>query len=162
MPGPAHIFSSYLGSLANPRSWRGLSQLDSEILTRHLASGGFKPDAVWFYVPLGTGQDEHRQYTPTDPRPPEAEPSFKRADIVAAFPDAVYIVEIKPAASYVALGQITLYTDLAREQWPELADALPAVLTDALDPDARASYEASGIRVLELPGARHTPLGRPT
>lgn len=154
--------SDYERPLNNPRLWRGLSTTDSRILAAAIDAQLLPPGRAHFYVPVG-----HRAGLPQLEAPPQdtgspADATYRRIDLVLVGDGPPLIVEIKPSAAYVALGQVLSYTHLAARQWPELARALPAILTDGHDPALSPLAAEQGIRIIETDPGRYVPLPRPT
>jgi hypothetical protein len=157
-----HLPDHYRGDLANQRTWTGISPIDRSILQRHILANAFAPKAVWFNVPVGLDPLADLRASP-NPQPPSIATNWsKKIDLVFDDGRQLWIAEIKPAAGYVALGQVQVYTHWAQKQYDELAHAKPLIITDALDPDVEPCCTNSEIQVLQLPGSRFIPIGTPT
>ena len=74
----------------------------------------------------------------------------RRIDLVGLKGADLHIVEIKPAASYTALGQVLVYTHLARQLLPLPVTVIPHVLTDSADPLILPIASKYGIKITEL------------
>lgn len=140
----------------------GLSKIDAAILKAHIHAGGFDIDALFTRVPLPMYDDRivAEQIGPSY-TPPVA--GWARSiDAVIDRWAHTFIVEIKPSAAYVALGQALYYTHWAAIGYPDLQHPRPAILTDAPDPMMLPVAAAYDVTVWGLPGATYVPIGRPT
>ena len=142
--------------------WRGIARADAAILEAHLRAGTFKPDTMWTSIPVGSAPEGLNVPDPADVSDGTVRRYFKRVDIVALAVGNVLVAECKPAAGYVALGQVLAYAYLLDRQWTGFPQPTPIILTDAADPDLRDLWSRHGITVYELPGHTYTPIGRPT
>jgi hypothetical protein len=59
----------------------------------------------------------------------------KRIDVVAYSPSRNYVIEVKPRASVLAIGQAIVYTDLYVRTFNPHLPTIAAVLTDIPDQD---------------------------
>jgi len=158
---PANL-APFVGNLDNPRTWKGLGQSDKAILDRHRSTGWPRIDPsqfhALFWVPVGNAPDGssalHTQAV--------AENWRKRIDLVLWHPEIVEIIEIKPSASYVALGQVLAYAECFRTDYGESPEVHSAVMTDCLDPDLHDLYHEKQVGVYSIPGECYVSLGRPT
>lgn len=144
----------------NSRSWRGISERDRAILLRHQDQGDI-PRGIWYsWVPVGS--------TPFQESDPEQSPGMrrmiesyrKRIDLVIDDGERFWIIEIKPSASYGAMGQALTYLVLFRQRYGEEFPSVPGVFTDALDPDMAELYEAKGIFPFVIEGEAFVAGGR--
>ena len=113
----------------------GLGQKDRRILDAMIENGFFVADRVWINQVVGnlpTWIDEI-----TDPKQRawiEATYS-KRPDLIADVDGQLWAVELKPYASYVALGQAIMYAVLATIKTDPPRPVISWILTDLADPD---------------------------
>lgn len=77
----------------------------------------------------------------------------KRVDVVAWRGKQPWIVEVKPVASFSALGQCLGYGWMAKAERPELRSVRLAVVCAICDRDLKPVFEAYGISVVALPYA---------
>lgn len=141
--------------------YHGLTATDSAILAEHLRLLPPEPRRLWTCVPCGSCPAGLAGATPTDPTCPKASRYFKRLDAVLQSRGGHMLAEVKPSASYRALGQILTYRHLTRQQWPELAHAAAAIMTDAADPDIIDLAHSLGVMVLQLPDHVYVPRQSP-
>lgn len=120
---------------------------DIEVWSKFLESGYARFDEVWYDVhvggavklPEGAGKVEQQVAMGI---------SRKRIDVVARVARDFWVIEVKPFASMLALGQVLSYTRLFElEYGPELA-AWPVIVCDAVDEDLLDEFEAAGVGVI--------------
>ncbi len=161
-PEPLQCFADSRGLAQNQRTWKGLSPEDRKILTDHLENETFDPDPLYFHLPCGslptTFNDLEKRLGVAN----QAQIYYKRCDLIFQSGGTWLICEIKPSAGYVAFGQALLYHFLLTAAHPELRNARPAILTDAVDPDLRPVLDRYDVTLFELPNRTFEPLGRPT
>lgn len=75
----------------------------------------------------------------------------KRIDVVAWTGEQPTILEVKPVASFAALGQCLGYGFLWAAEKPGLRKARLGVVCARVDPDLSACFSAYGVRVWQLP-----------
>ncbi|MBA7532757.1 hypothetical protein ES705_24987 [subsurface metagenome] len=73
----------------------------------------------------------------------------KRIDVVARVGGGLWVVEIKPFAGMMALGQILSYTRLFIEEYRPEEEVRSVVVCDSLDPDLVDEFEDMGVVVIE-------------
>ena len=91
--------------------------------------------------------------TPAPPRPDETPPYKKdreilskyRIDVVGFKSTQIEIIEVKPEASTVALGQIIAYVDLYRRDFNPTVQIIGAIVTDHYLPDVEYLTKLHGI-----------------
>ncbi len=136
--------------LDRPRGWLGISRQDSVLLDR-LVRG------------LGAGLVELHTDVRVGLRP--VVPSEARTDWMERLGAALYplridacilagghwwVVEIKPDAGYVSLGQVLTYEYFARRTCECLRECTPAVLTDHVQECLRPLFSRYGVKVFEV------------
>jgi len=122
---------------------------DTLIWRQFIRNGKYLPDQVWYDVRVGhgiqvpTGQPNWMHKF--------AEYSYrKRIDIVWRKSLDYWIVECKPFAGIVALGQVIYYgVAFELEYRPERAVGR-AIITDQVDPDLVDLFESLGVVVFEV------------
>jgi hypothetical protein len=75
----------------------------------------------------------------------------KRVDVVAWRGKVPWIVEVKPVASFAALGQCLGYGFLWEKEKPKLGKPRLSCVCARVDPDLRPCFESFGVSVVELP-----------
>ncbi len=126
-----------------------LAPEDRTIWTRFIENGSYLPNLVWYDVRVGmavevpSGQPEWmKRFAEYATR--------KRIDIVGLRGQDYYIIEAKPFAGVVALGQAIYYSEAFRAEYEHQGLVIPAVITDRVDPDVRPVFEAAGVVVFEV------------
>ncbi|MBA7533039.1 hypothetical protein ES705_25274 [subsurface metagenome] len=74
----------------------------------------------------------------------------KRIDVVARVGGGLWVVEIKPFASMLALGQVLSYTRLFVEEYRPDEEVRPVIVCSAVDADLLDEFEAMGVVVIEV------------
>jgi hypothetical protein len=159
---PVRNLADYAWPVEDLRNAPGLGRNDRAILAAHLDRGLWKPQRAYAYVPVGPIPQPDANTTDPDPLRAVAETYARRIDLVVWIDDHPYVVEIKPAAAYVAFGQAVHYTREARFEYPELANAYPAVLTDTADPAICPTCHSFAVTIWALNEWPYTPTGYPT
>lgn len=68
-----------------------------------------------------------------------------RIDVVGYKPDAIWIIETKPEAGTVAIGQIEAYTNLYKRDFKPSVPVIGCIITDRELPDMSYLTKAKGI-----------------
>ena len=71
----------------------------------------------------------------------------KRIDVIAETAHEVYVIEVKPVASVMALGQVIVYMELVAEEFESDKDVVGAIVAGEADPDIVRLAELYGIEV---------------
>ncbi len=74
----------------------------------------------------------------------------KRIDVVARVGGGFWVIEVKPLAGYVALGQVVVYQGLFIREFRPQGEVIPIVICDEVDPDLVGDFEASGVGVIVI------------
>lgn len=72
----------------------------------------------------------------------------KRIDAVCRVDSVLWVVEIKPFASMLALGQVLSYTRLFIEEFRPTEDVASVIVCDAVDDDLLDEFEALEVMVI--------------
>jgi len=156
------LLAGYLADRAVSRSWRGLWGDDARLFAAHLEAGTLAFERMYCYVPVGDLPPGLLAVYGAGSTDPFVQIYYKRIDVVLEDAGGFVVCELKPAAGYVALGQVLTYQALAMRDHPCLERCRAAVITDCPDPDAEAVFRQFGVEVLALPGRPYVPLDRPT
>lgn len=125
-----------------------LGPADSTILTWHWEHG-LTADRAWYGVRVGEEAEAlYSQEAGWVERYVRAN-YRKRVDLVLLVGRDLWCVEVKPFASYVALGQVLVYAELLRAAIGAAGAVVPVVCTDRLDRDVRGVVDRLGVRVIE-------------
>ncbi len=74
----------------------------------------------------------------------------KRIDVVAAVGGGYWVIEIKPFASMLALGQVLTYRRLFVEEYRLSGEVFPVVISRQADEDMVADFQAVGVLVIVI------------
>lgn len=72
----------------------------------------------------------------------------KRIDVVCFVDDGFWVVEVKPYASMLAMGQVISYHRLFEIEYPAAVPAIPVIVCDTLDADLVDKFDVLDILVL--------------
>lgn len=122
---------------------------DTIIWRRFIENGSYLPDKVWYDVRVGKAVEV-----------PSGQPEWmskfaeystrKRIDMVWRKGLDYWVVEAKPRAGVVALGQVIYYSEGFRKEYQAPALIIPAIITDVVDEDVRPIFDAIGVVVFEV------------
>jgi len=122
---------------------------DRTIWQRFCGNGLYLPDEVWYdvrvghAVPVASGQPawmhKFAEYA-----------TRKRIDIVGKSGADYWIIEAKPKAGMVALGQALFYSWAFAKEYDHVGEVIPAVVTDVCDTDVREVFDLAGVVVFEV------------
>ncbi|MBA7540029.1 hypothetical protein ES705_32318 [subsurface metagenome] len=122
---------------------------DTEVWSKYLAAPVHRITEVWYDLHVGG---------PVAGVKPEDKLGMriasgitrKRIDVVARVGGGWWVVEIKPFASMLALGQVLSYTRMFIEEYRPIEEVKSVVVCDAVDPDLLDEFEADGVIVIEV------------
>ncbi|MBA7627281.1 hypothetical protein ES703_34743 [subsurface metagenome] len=121
--------------------------LDRDVWTRFLESGNFPLKEVWYDVHVGkpvTGDSTADALGAGI----AAALTRKRIDVVAHVGGGYWVVEVKPRADMLALGQVLSYARLFAREYRVDGEILPVVVCDQVDEDLLDEYEEFGVGVI--------------
>ncbi|MBA7479581.1 hypothetical protein ES707_15015 [subsurface metagenome] len=121
---------------------------DTAVWSKYLADPVHRIKEVWYDVHVGK---------PVEGVKPDDELGMriasgitrKRIDVVARVGGGLWVIEIKPFANMVALGQVLSYTRLFIEEYRPVEEVRGVVVCDSLDPDLVDEFEALDVIVIE-------------
>lgn len=128
----------------------GLGRLDKEIWQAHIIAGSITFDRAWFNLVVGTLPTWAPTLTDTSTRNWVETAYCKRPDVIWESDGELWLAEIKPYASYCALGQTLLYGACARNKLSPHRDLRLAIITDQADPDLLEVTALDDITLFEL------------
>lgn len=135
---------------AYPRNWAGLSGPDRMLLWAWVGSRARSMAALYTDVPCGLVCDfAGMKVSPWVVRQGEAVAPL-RIDAVALMDGEWLVIECKPQAGYVAMGQVLTYVFYARRCIVGLEACVPVVVTDGVQEALRPVYEDLGVQVAEV------------
>jgi len=121
---------------------------DVEVWTRFLQSDRGRILEVWYDLHVG-------QAVPV----PEGSPEYlklvalgvtrKRIDVVCRVAAGFWVVEVKPFANALALGQVINYTTLFKAEYPAAKPVVSVVVCDVCDDDLRGDFSGRGVTLFE-------------
>lgn len=120
---------------------------DTAVWSRYLSSPIVPIKEVWYDVhvgkPVGVGAGSAEM-----DRRIAAGISRKRIDCVCRVGGGFWVVEIKPFASMLALGQVLCYTRLFIGDYEPKGEVWPVIVCDSADDDLLDEFEGSGVIVI--------------
>lgn len=120
---------------------------DTAVWTRFLESGVIVIDEVWY--DLRVGQSVAIRQGASDMEQKIANGlTRKRIDAVCRVADGIWVVEVKPYANMVALGQALTYSRLFRQEYEVSGNVLPVIVCDGIDQDLIDEFDELGVLVL--------------
>ncbi|MBA7557900.1 hypothetical protein ES705_50680 [subsurface metagenome] len=76
--------------------------------------------------------------------------SRKRIDAVCRIGGGYWVVEVKPFASMLALGQVVSYHRLFVSEYRPDGETFPVIICENADPDLLDEFEAAGVLVVTV------------
>lgn len=122
---------------------------DTAVWSKYLADQVVRLKAVWYDVKVG------QPVQPTDPIDKMAVSiarglTRKRIDVVVQVGGGYWVVEVKPVANYVALGQVISYRRLFIEEYRPDGDVIAVIVCNEVDSDVFEDFEASGVGLITV------------
>lgn len=132
------------------RTWAGLSAQDIALLVAWMDQ--FAPAGAELYtdVMCGFSVELPGEDPPAWLDKMAAKISALRIDAIISSPAGWQLLEMKPQAGYVAMGQILTYAYFAPFLRAELRDARLVIVTDCVHEVCRPVYAACGVEVDEV------------
>jgi len=121
---------------------------DNAVWTKFLQTDAGRLKEVWYDVrvgqpvtlPVGASDMERRI---------AAGLTRKRIDAVCSVEDGFWVVEVKPHASMLAVGQVISYVRLFNLEYAPGGQVIPVIVCDSYDEDLVAEFDELGILVLK-------------
>ena len=121
---------------------------DIGVWSKFLKGWGYKLKEVWYDVhvgsPISTAEGPGTMVGRV-----AAGVSRKRIDCVARVGGGYWVVEVKPYASMLALGQALSYSRLFVSQYNPDGETIPVIVCDDYDKDLLDDFELSGVMVIQ-------------
>jgi len=123
-----------------------MMRLDALLWTQWLREDRYDIDQVWYDLKVGTPITI----------PPDSDANLhaiaigtgcKRIDVVASVDNQYWIIEVKPYANYVPLGQVRTYVDLFAAKYGRPRPLVPVVVCATADVDLAMTYRDLGVRI---------------
>lgn len=122
---------------------------DIAIWERFLSSFGTNFRGFDYDIKVGSGTEPNTKLSPEYLRMQEILSKY-RIDAVGYDDSHIYIIEVKPAAGTIALGQIELYTRLYKRDYNPDRKIVGMIVTDYELPDMREVLKKKGIKYYVL------------
>lgn len=122
---------------------------DIEVWTRFLQDPVKKIERVWYDVHVGQEVTPVIGWDLLGSRIAGGV-SRKRIDVVAKVKNQVWVVEVKPLAGFVALGQVKMYHRLFVREYRPRVECVGVVVCGNVDPDVVADFRAAAIVVISV------------
>jgi len=120
---------------------------DTAIWTAYLSSPIVPIKAVWYDVHVGGVLLPVQQGDELGLRIASGI-TRKRIDVVAQVGGGYWVVEIKPEAGFLALGQVCVYTRLFIEEYRPNGEVMPVIVCNKADPDILPDFDSAGVGVI--------------
>ncbi len=120
---------------------------DTEVWSKYLANPLVPIKEVWYDVHVGGAVRPVDEADLLSARI-AAGISRKRIDVVAAVGGGYWVIEVKPFASMLALGQVLSYTRLFKMEFAPAGEVWPVIVCDAVDEDLLDEFDAAGVAVV--------------
>jgi len=135
----------------------GLRHMDAAILDLHIKHNDFSPDRWFFDVPVGPVEPSIAT-APWILRYPVWMRNYtNRIDLAYLIHNVMTVCEIKPVASYTALGQAIVYGHLFDQAYPDFAPVRRLIMTDWAYEPMPAICAGLKIHLSQLPLGVETP-----
>lgn len=120
---------------------------DTAVWSKYLASPVYRIKEVWYDVHVGLPVEG---LAPDDALGARIARGItrKRIDVVARVGSGLWVIEIKPVAGMVALGQVLSYTRLFIEEFRPIEEVRGVIVCDSVDADLLDEFEAMGVVVI--------------
>lgn len=113
---------------------------DVAVWSEFLKDPPVKIERVWYDVHVGN-QVEGIQSADVLGNKIAAGLTRKRIDVIIETPSAFWVIEVKPYASYLALGQVLSYARLFAAEYETDREVLPVCVCSEADPDVVDDFE---------------------
>lgn len=120
---------------------------DTAVWTKYLASPLVLIKELWYDVHVGVGIRLEPGASDMDRRI-AAGISRKRIDVVCRVGGGFWVVEVKPRANMVALGQVISYTRLFVQDYSPQGEVWPVIVCDSADEDLVDEFDELGVAVI--------------
>lgn len=122
---------------------------DTEVWSAYLADPVAPIERVWYDVHVGQGVPLPVGASGIEQRI-AAGITRKRIDVVCRIGGGYWVVEIKPFASMLALGQVISYSSLFVRDYEPDGEVWPVVVCNEVDDDLVDDFEAAGVAVITV------------
>lgn len=120
---------------------------DIAVWSKYLADPVVPIKELWYDVHVGQGMLLPVGASNLDKRI-AAGVSRKRIDVVCSVGGGFWVVEIKPFANMLALGQVLSYTRLFVAEYRVDGEVWPVIVCDSVDEDLLEEFDGYGVGVI--------------
>lgn len=120
---------------------------DTDVWSRYLADPIVPIKEVWYDVHVGNPINLPDMFDEIDRRI-AAGLTRKRIDVVAKIGGGYWVIEVKPIADQMALGQIINYNRLFIREFNVPGEVFPVIVADEVDMNVIGSFEDLGILII--------------
>ncbi|GAH24158.1 unnamed protein product [marine sediment metagenome] len=120
---------------------------DTAVWTKYLQSPLVMIKELWYDVHVGAAIPLPAEASDQDRRI-AAGISRKRIDVVARVGGGMWVIEVKPRANMVALGQALTYTRLFIEEYRPQGEVWAVIVCDSADEDLVNQFDELGVAVI--------------
>lgn len=120
---------------------------DTAVWSKYLASPLVPIKELWYDVHVGAPVRIPAEASDMDRRI-AAGISRKRIDVVCRVGGGFWIVEVKPRANMVALGQVLTYSRLFVQDYSPRGEVWPVIVCDSADEDLVSQFDELGVAVI--------------
>jgi len=120
---------------------------DNAVWTKFLTTDADRIKELWYDVRVGQPVQLGLGATDVDKRI-AAGLTRKRVDVVCSVGGGYWVVEIKPYASMLAIGQVISYARLFELEYAPEGQIIPVIVCDAFDEDLVDEFDELGVLVL--------------
>lgn len=120
---------------------------DTDVWTRFLESRVIDIDEVWYDLRVGQPVAVRQGASEMEQRIANGL-TRKRIDAVCRVAGGFWVVEVKPYANMVALGQALTYSRLFKQEYTDVGEVLPVIVCDGVDQDLIEEFDELGVLVL--------------
>lgn len=121
---------------------------DNAVWSRFLEQNFERLTEVWYDVRVGMPVDVGPDASDMEKKI-AAGLTRKRIDVVAISDGNYWVIEVKPFASMLALGQVISYARMFALEFAQTARVIPVIVCDKVDPDLVDEFKEMGVLVIE-------------
>lgn len=122
---------------------------DTDVWTDYLKAPIAPIKEVWYDLHVGGPMEVTKDATEVE-KSVAAGISRKRIDAVCRVGGGYWVIEVKPFASMLAVGQVLSYARLFAQEYEPDGEVWPVIVCRNADPDLLAEYEVYGIGVITV------------
>ncbi len=120
---------------------------DNEVWNKFLKNNIGRLQEVWYDVRVGKPVKLAADATPMELKIADGL-TRKRIDVVALVGEEYWVIEVKPQASMLALGQVISYARLFANEYMISGRVIPVIVCNFIDEDLVDEFKEMGIMVL--------------